>query len=480
MYRTALGAFEQVSPNLLGAARTLGASEWRILRSVILPLARPGILAGTVLAFARALGEFGATLMFAGNIPGRTQTMPVAIFFAAEGGDFRGAMLWVSLTGALSLGSIAALHYFGRPRRRRGKTPVPDPVSTPPIAAAPPARRSDLAVEVRKRHAGFELDMKFANDGRALGLLGASGSGKSMTLRAIAGLEDLDDGRIVLNGRVLFDSGARVSLVPAERRVGIVFQDHALFPHLTVRQNIAFGFASDCHRDVLEWARLARVEDLLDRFPDELSGGQQQRVALARALAMRPDALLLDEPFSALDPHLRRRLEEDLRALLASYQGAVVLVTHDRNEAFRLCEELAILSHGRVDAAGPRHELFAHPGTLAAARVTGCKNFARMRPCDAEHIRVDEWGAILRIHEHVRGATFVGIRAHHIELSGDPGGENTLACEVLDAVESPFEVTVYLKVNGAAIEVELPRAGWPREGPLWARLDPRHLLLLRE
>jgi hypothetical protein len=103
-----------------------------------------------------------------------------------------------------------------------------------------------------------------------------------------------------------------------------------------------------------------------------------------------------------------------------------------------------------------------------------------MRPCDAEHIRVDEWGAILRIHEHVRGATFVGIRAHHIELSGDPGGENTLACEVLDAVESPFEVTVYLKVNGAAIEVELPRAGWPREGPLWARLDPRHLLLLRE
>jgi molybdate transport system permease protein len=475
MYRTALGAFEQVSPNLLGAARTLGASEWRILRSVILPLARPGILAGTVLAFARALGEFGATLMFAGNIPGRTQTMPVAIFFAAEGGDFHGAMLWVSLTGALSLASIAALHYFGRPRRPRGKTPAPDPVSTPPIAAAPPARRSDLAVDVRKRHAGFQLDVKFANAGRALGVLGASGSGKSMTLRAIAGLENPDDGRIVLNGRVLFDSGARVSLSPAARRVGIVFQDHALFPHLTVRQNIAFG-----GQDPREWARVARVDDLLDRYPDELSGGQQQRVALARALAMRPDALLLDEPFSALDPHLRRRLEEDLRALLASYPGAVVLVTHDRNEAFRMCEELAILSNGRVDAAGPRHDLFARPGTLAAARVTGCKNFARMRPCDAEHIRVDEWGAILRIQEQVRDATFVGIRAHHIELVGAPDGENTLPCEVLDAVESPFEVTVYLKVNAAAIEVELPRAEWPREGKLWARLDPRHLLLLEE
>jgi molybdate transport system ATP-binding protein len=195
---------------------------------------------------------------------------------------------------------------------------------------------------------------------------------------------------------------------------------------------------------------------------------------------MRPDALLLDEPFSALDPHLRRRLEEDLRAVLASYRGAVVLVTHDRNEAFRMCEELAIVSNGRIDAAGPRGELFARPGTLAAARVTGCKNFARMRPCDADHIRVDEWGAILRVNEHVRDARFVGIRAHHVELVGEPGGVNVVECEVAGAVESPFEVTVYLRVNGAAIEAEMPRSEWPREGRVWARLDPLHLLLLRE
>ena len=475
MYRTALGAFEQVSPNLLGAARTLGASEWRTLHAVVLPLARPGVLAGTVLAFAGALGEFGATLMFAGNIPGRTQTMPVAIFFAAEGGDMRGALQWVGLTGALSLASVAALHWFGQPRRPRATAAIPDPVTVPTVRATAPLERAALAVEVHKHHPAFELDVKFANGGRSLALLGPSGSGKSMTLRAIAGLERPDRGRIVLNGRVLFDSSSGVSLTPAARRVGVVFQDHALFPHLTVRQNITFGGG-----DPTEWARVARVEDLLDRYPGELSGGQQQRVALARALAMKPDALLLDEPFAALDPHLRRRLEEDLRALLAGYPGAVVLVTHDRNEAFRMCEELAILAGGRVDASGQRDELFARPGTLAAARVTGCKNFARMRPCGPEHIRVDEWGAILRVHEPVRNATFVGIRAHHVALSETADGENSIECEVIDVVESPFEVTVYLRANEAVIEAEMPRSERPRTEKVWARLAPERLLLLRE
>jgi molybdate transport system permease protein len=475
MYRTALGAFEQVSPNLLGAARTLGASEWRTFHAIVLPLARPGVLAGTVLAFARALGEFGATLMFAGNIPGRTQTMPVAIFFAAEGGDFQTALQWVALTGTLSLASIVALHWFGQPRRPRAVESLPDPLTVPPVATVPPAARAALAVEVHKHLPGFALDVKCGNQGRSLALLGPSGSGKSMTLRAIAGLEDPDSGRIVLDGRVLFDSAKGVSLPPAARRVGIVFQDHALFPHLTVRQNIAFGGSEPA-----EWARIARVEELLDRYPVELSGGQQQRVALARALAMRPDALLLDEPFAALDPHLRRRLAEDLRALLAGYPGAVVLVTHDRNEAFRMCEELAILSNGRVDAAGARDDLFARPGTLAAARVTGCKNFARMRPCDPDHIRVDEWDAVLRVLEPAHDATFVGIRAHHIELTSAPDGENSIACEVIDAVESPFEVTLYLRVKDAVIEAELPRAARPVETKLWARLAPERLLLLRE
>jgi molybdate ABC transporter permease protein len=488
MYRTALGGFEQVSPNLLGAARTLGASEWRTFRRVLLPLAQPAILAGTVLAFARALGEFGATLMLAGNIPGRTQTMPVAIFFAAEGGDMPRALLWVGCTAAMSLASVAALHYWGAPQRKARPAAPAEPATITVASPAPTPARAELHVEVRRRYPGFELLARFSNRGRMLGLLGASGSGKSMTLAAIAGLETPEEGRIELNGRVLFDAKAGVRLPPAARRVGVVFQGDALFPHLTARENIAFGLhgrpAEERERRIAEWARRARVDGLLDRYPDQLSGGQRQRVALARALAMEPEALLLDEPFTGLDPHLRRQLEEEMRAVLAAYRGAVILVTHDRSEAFRMCEEIVVLAEGRVAGGGTRRDLFANPETLAAARVTGCKNLAGMRPGGPGRVAVDEWGCTLAVPGPVPpGASHIGIRAHYVRLSAEPGGENAFPCHVMDVVESPFEVTVYVGLNGGRIEAEMPIDEWKRlagRALLWVRLDPEKLLLLRD
>jgi len=207
MYRATLGAFEQVNPNLLGAARTLGASEWRTFRRVLLPLARPGVIAGTVLTFARALGEFGATLMLAGNIPGRTQTMPVAIFFAAEGGDMGRAFTWVVLIVLLSLSMIALLNYWAPGERVPARQASP-PRSAPERSIAPPAliahlpareqpaggSTSQLTVELRKSYPGFALSAAFSSARGPLGLLGASGSGKSMTLRCIAGLEKPESG----------------------------------------------------------------------------------------------------------------------------------------------------------------------------------------------------------------------------------------------------------------------------------------------
>jgi len=486
MYRTALGAFEQVNPNLLGAARTLGAGEWRTFRRVLVPLARPGIMAGTVLAFARALGEFGATLMLAGNIPGRTQTMPVAIFFAAEAGDLNRAFLWVALTAAMSLASVAALHYWGTPRRRvsAAGTAEPLPAAIPVVATA--VSRAPLEVDLTRCYPAFTLSVRFSNGSRTLGLLGASGSGKSMTLACIAGLETPDAGRIVLNNRVLFDAKSRVNLPPAARRVGIVFQDYALFPHLTVRENIAFGLHAlppdERTRRVAEYARLSQVEPLLGGYPAQLSGGQRQRVALARALAMEPDALLLDEPFSGLDPHLRRRMEEDLRAVLASYTGAIVLVTHDRSEAFRMCDDLVVLDAGRVAAAGARHDLFARPETLAAARVTGCKNLAPIHPISATGIDVPDWGCTLAVPAIPAGATYAGIRAHHVELRTQAGPANTYPARVLDVVESPFEVTVYLALHDGRLESELATEEWSAivaAPQLYVHLPPDKLLLLR-
>ncbi|MBS1875963.1 MAG: molybdate ABC transporter permease subunit [Acidobacteria bacterium] len=502
MYRAALGAFEQVNPNLTAAARTLGAGEWRTFLRVTLPLARPGVAAGVILAFARALGEFGATLMLAGNIPGRTQTMPVAIFFAADGGDMGRALVWVLTIVALSLASIAALNYW-LPRARAGEERA-----TTTVAERPAGRSAILhadsgnalpaagfSVEIRKRLAGFELDVRVSTQGRVLGLLGASGSGKSLTLRTIAGLERPDSGRVEVNGRVLFDSARRIDLTPSERRVGFVFQDYALFPHMSVARNIGFGLrgldAVERDRRVREWAAALHIESLLASYPGALSGGQKQRVALARALAMNPETLLLDEPLSALDPHLRRRTEEQLRETLLHFRGATVFVTHDRNEAYRLADALAVLADGRLSAAGTKREIFENPRRVAAAQLTGCKNIGRIARREGAFVEVEDWGCRLRV-LGAASASHAGIRAHDVRVSPSADErENTFPCWLVESTESPFETTLYLRLNQAPgpgdcahLEAEISRDAWTRlrtaPQPWTATLSPGRVLLLEQ
>ena len=505
MYRATLGAFEQVNPNLLGAARTLGASEWRTFRRVLLPLARPGVMAGTVLAFARALGEFGATLMLAGNIPGKTQTMPIAIFFAAEGGDMRRALGWVAAIVVLSLVTIAALNYWvprpRAPRPARGAPgPAADSMMTQPLIAAhreSSARAaaggsSGLTVDLSKSYPNFHLSVAFSTSSGASGLLGQSGSGKSMTLRCIAGLERPETGRVLLNGRVLLDTVRGIDLSSAKRRIGMVFQDYALFPHLTVSDNIGFGLyrqtGEERRKRVAHWSGMMQIESLLDCYPGELSGGQRQRVALARALAMEPEALLLDEPLSALDPHLRRQMEEQLRESLGDYRGVTLFVTHDRDEAFRFCQNLVVLSEGSVAAAGPKREIFARPRSLAVARLTGCKNFSRMRRLKTPHILLTDWNCTLKVEANIPdGTDYVGIRAHDLRIVNHAAADNTFPCWLVDSIESPFETTLYLRLHAppkegdaAHLEAEISREFWAelssRPQPWHVFLDPASLL----
>jgi molybdate transport system permease protein len=502
MYRTTLGAFEQVNPTLLDAARTLGAGEWRVYRGVLLPLAWPGVLAGTVLAFARALGEFGATLMLAGNIPGRTQTMPIAIFFAAESGDMQRALAWVLLIVIISLASVAVMNYLGRPRSVAVSPPgllesEAAILDRPAVSLEPVSNSSELQVELAKAYTGFALHAAFAEKGRVLGLLGGSGSGKSLTLRSIAGLETPDSGRILLNGRILFDSKNDVCLTPAQRRIGMVFQDYALFPHLTARENIEFGLdrlpAEERQRRIGEWAGTLRIESLLDRYPRALSGGQKQRVALARALVIQPEALLLDEPFSALDTHLRRYVEDQLRKILQEYRGVVVVVTHDRDEAYRFCQDLVFLSAGAVAEAGPRRDIFANPRSLPVARLTGCKNIASIEAVESGSIRVPDWNCTLQVSGSVPvEARYIGIRSHHVRVAANEhSGANVFPCWLMGQIESPFENTLYLRLHAPPktqdrphLEAELPQEAWQElcraPQPWTAVLDPTRLLLLRE
>jgi molybdate transport system permease protein len=406
MYRTTLGAFEQVNPNLLDAARTLGASENAVFRRVLLPMAAPGVLAGTVLAFARALGEFGATLMLAGDIPGRTRTMPLAIFFAAADNNLSAAFLWVGIIVGLSLAIIRLLNWqnggHGRARKSKASTLPPAPV-TPwerlsrgeeKAAGAAPSGAT-LLIDAGKTLEAFSLEVKFGAGKGAVGLLGASGAGKSMTLRMIAGIVTPDRGRIVLNERVLYDGAAGLNLPAARRKIGVVFQDYALFPRMTVAENVGFGLSAlpepERRKRVQSQLEQMHIAELADRYPAEISGGQRQRVAIARCMAIDPDALLFDEPFAALDPHLRRQMEEQLRETLSDYNRPVIFVTHDMEEAFRFCSDLLVLDDGQVIASGPKHQLFERPQTVVAAQLTGCKNIVAARRVNANRIAVEAW-----------------------------------------------------------------------------------------
>jgi molybdate transport system permease protein len=501
MYRTSLGALEQVNPTLLQAARTLGASEWVVFRRVQLPLAGPGVLAGTVLAFARAMGEFGATLMLAGNIPGRTQTMPIAIFSAAESGDMRGAMFWVALIVVLSLAIIRLLHYE---RKLKPAVPIDSVglVSAQEVGIRPQLPGNDLQdtfgleVNARRQLENFTLNVSLNTSRGAIGLLGPSGAGKSMTLRMIAGLTKPDGGRILLNDRVLFDSETKQNLPAAQRRIGVVFQDYALFPHLNVAENVGFGLRQLSNNErksrVDEHLASMQIVDLANRYPRQISGGQRQRVAIARCLATEPDALLLDEPFAALDPHLRRQTEEQLRRALADFRGPVVFVTHDMEEAFRFCTDLLVLDRGSVIATGPKHQLFENPGTVAAARLTGCKNIVPAVALRLNRVSVPAWNCELASSQRVDGElTHVGYRSHQIRFVEGEGGENVFPCWLASANEAPHEMTLYLRLHArpepgetAHLQADVPKDLWrtlsAKPQPWNISLDPERLLLLHE
>jgi molybdate transport system permease protein len=505
MYRTTLGAFEQVNPNLLDAARTLGASENTVFRRVLLPMAAPGVLAGTVLAFARAMGEFGATLMLAGDIPGRTRTMPLAIYAAAANENMSAAFLWVTIIVGLSLAIIRLLNWQnggrGKARKSRASTLPPAPV-TPwerlykgeEKAVVAASSDATLLIDVGRTLDAFSLEVKFGAGKGAVGLLGASGAGKSMTLRMIAGIVTPDRGRIVLNERVLYDGAAGLNLSAARRKIGVVFQDYALFPRMTVAENVGFGLsalpATERRKRVQSQLEHLHIAELAGRYPAEISGGQRQRVAIARCMAIDPDALLFDEPFAALDPHLRRQMEEQLRETLADYNGPVIFVTHDMEEAFRFCNDLLVLDCGRIIASGPKHQLFERPQTVVAARLTGCKNIVAARRVNANRIAVGAWECELQTAVPVSdGLTHMGLRSHQITFPPTADGVNTFPCWLVATSEAPHEMTLYLRLHGPAqvgdpahLQADLPKELWStlqqRPQPWQVRFDPARLLLL--
>lgn len=300
-----------------------------------------------------------------------------------------------------------------------------------------------LSATIRKELPQFRLDVSLTSQNDVTGVLGASGDGKSMTLKCLAGIETPDSGKICVNGRVLFDSEKGINLPPQKRRVGYLFQHYALFPHFSVAKNILCGMTGSGKEKqdrLYELARLFRLEHLLAMYPANLSGGQQQRVALARLLASKPDILLLDEPFSALDAHLKEYLEVELAQILEAFPNDVILVTHNRDEAYHLCNKLAILDNGRIIEHGRTQDLFNHPRCLTSAKLTGCKNFSPVTRLSRRTLAADDWGLTFTLDRDIpEDIAFVGIRAHSFFPASDNSGVNSFPVTLQKQIEGPFE-----------------------------------------
>ncbi|MFR8736005.1 MAG: sulfate/molybdate ABC transporter ATP-binding protein [Butyricicoccus sp.] len=317
-----------------------------------------------------------------------------------------------------------------------------------------------LIVDIEKTLGDFHLNVHFTAEREVMALLGASGCGKSMTLGCIAGIVRPDKGHIELNGRVLFDSEKKIDLPPQKRKVGYLFQQYALFPHMTVEQNIRAGAharpKNEREQAVREVLHAFRLEGLENNRPSQLSGGQQQRCALARILVGQPELVLLDEPFSALDAYLKWQVELELSDILKNLSCGTLFVTHNRDEVYRLCDTVCVLNKGKSD---PKEtvKLFRAPATRVLM-ISGCSCLC-CRGKMGEALFCGDWNVTLKTALHVpENIAYVGVRAHYFTTEGT---ENAIPCTVERVVENPFSTVVMLQTTGAGrLRWELDKAVW--------------------
>ncbi len=310
-----------------------------------------------------------------------------------------------------------------------------------------------IAVNIKKNLGSFRLDVAFSQESGVLALLGGSGCGKSMTLRCIAGIETPDSGKIVLNGVTVYDSERKINLPPQQRQVGLLFQNYALFPNMTVEENILCGLREKRDKSektalLAEYIRKFHLEGLEKHTPAQLSGGQKQRCALARMLIGRPGILMLDEPFSALDSYLRWELERELLSTLREYDGTVLFVSHDRDEVYRISDRIAVYQNGTIDVIGDKWELFRQPITCTAAILTGCKNVAEASYSE-KTVTVPQWGLTLPLPADglPDSMTHLGIRARKM-LPATAPGPRCFRYAVAEEIDGAFSDILMIRLEG--------------------------------
>lgn len=374
----ARSAFAAIDPVYEDVAATLGHRAGSRFFRVTLPAAWPAISAGLALAWLRAFGEFGATVMVAYH----PYSLPVYTY-VVFGGQGLPAMMPLLLPTLVIAVFCAAISLYSRNGRFIVSPAMADESFDQPRNNA---RSTDtdsrrLKIALKKNLGAFSLDIDWAPQTQRLAIIGASGSGKSLALRLIAGLETGE------RGDVFLDADALGNLPPEQRRIGYMPQDYGLFPHMTVAQQLAFPVRSDAS-SARKWVEHLGLETLVARLPRELSFGQRQRVALARALTQHSQLLLFDEPFSALDTPRRRLLQQSLSALQKDISAVTIVVTHDPDEAALLADEVLVIEQGRVLQAGPVTNVFRQPASMRVAELLGLHNIGQGRVTDLERVEL--------------------------------------------------------------------------------------------
>ncbi|MFB6518184.1 ABC transporter permease [Streptomyces sp. NPDC056401] len=370
------GALAGLKPSYEETAASLGSTPLRVFFTVTLPMVAPGLIAGAALTWARALGEFGATITFAGNLPGTTQTLPLQVYLLLQ--DQPEAATSVSLLLlAIAMAVLVALRgrWTGTPVARKdpgAPVVVEEAAGTEPVGPVPTGSPADGGHwPLHATVTGFNELTLDAEPGTTIAVVGENGAGKTTLLRALLGLTPRAHAELRLGDADV------TGLPPHRRQVAWVPQDGALFPHLSALANTSYGLRARrvpraaARAEAQAWLDRLGVGHLAHRKPAQLSGGQAQRVALARALAARPRLLLLDEPLAALDQTTRAHVRHTLRTHLAGFGGVCLIVTHDPVEAVSLADRVLVLADGRTLQDAPPSEVTRHPRSPWVARMLG-------------------------------------------------------------------------------------------------------------
>jgi ABC-type Fe3+/spermidine/putrescine transport system ATPase subunit/ABC-type sulfate transport system permease component len=467
----ARSAFASVDPVLEDVAATLGRGRLATFTRVSLPLAWPAIRAGLLLAWLRAFGEFGATVMVAYH----PYSLPVYMY-VAFGSQGLPAMMPILLpTLAAAVAVFAFSNISVGPALRRARIAIgPSSATTPKAsgskrAAVPsskPVSDSGLTFQFLRRLGSFELDVAWTTRARRLAILGPSGSGKTLTLRLLAGLDRADTCELRLGEHDL--SG----LPPEARGVAYVPQNYALFPHMTVARQLLFPAGAEVSA-ARHWLDRLGLSGLEGRPPAALSLGQQQRVALARALVRPARLVLLDEPFSALDAPLRRRLRGELRQLQHEIAATMVIVTHDPDEAALLADEILILDKGRVLQTDKTEAVFLRPASETVARVLGAENLAFGIAVGDDQIEIGNGVRLVVAGPPIPQGERVGwsVRPEHIRLSDD--GHYEAMVEDIASFGGVLQLSV--RLGNTSLSVLTDRSADPINGPCRLDIDPRSI-----